>query len=83
MDTQEHYQYTLIAKRHSSASYGPCEVCKSPASEVYHQTERRQYTRSDGSTGWSHEGCTDTFGHRDCLLALRRHSSPDQSHQAA
>lgn len=82
MSEAEQYQYTLINKQHNSLAYGVCEVCGTPVSTVYHQTERRQYTRNDGSTGWTHDGCSDTFGHLQCLMDIRRNKA-DTNHQHA
>jgi hypothetical protein len=69
------FRYTLIKKQHSSAVYGPCEVCHRAASDVYHQTEQRRYTRSDGSEGWTNAKCSDKFGHLECLKAIRSESA--------
>jgi len=75
-------QYTLVHKKHNSAVYGNCEVCGKPASDLYHQMERKRYTRSDGSEGWTHSGCSDKFGHLECLKSIRK-PEKDQAHQNA
>lgn len=69
----QEYRYTLKNTGYSSAMYGKCEVCGKKASEVYHQTEERKYTRPDGSIGWTRDKCNDSvFGHKSCLMKLRR-----------
>jgi hypothetical protein len=72
MSQSNTYRYTVIRKQHSSAVYGPCEVCGHHAAEVHHQTEQRRYTRSDGSEGWTNDQCSDRFGHLTCLKGIQR-----------
>lgn len=48
----EEYRYRLISTNDSSAKYGNCEVCKKPASEIFHQIEARKY-----SGGWTYAEC--------------------------
>lgn len=64
----ESYRYRLITTGDSSAKYGPCEVCGKVATEVFHQTEDREYEPGQ-FTG--HE-CKSLFGHRECLMGARR-----------
>jgi hypothetical protein len=61
------YKYQLISTRDSSAKYGNCEVCKSPASEVFHQIESRRF-----KNGWTYAECHNIFGHESCLRSKRR-----------
>ncbi|ARM86149.1 hypothetical protein [Marinobacter salarius] len=84
MPKMGNYQYTVIHKKHNSAHYGNCEVCANPVGEMYHQTERREYERANGKgTGWTHFGCTDKFGHLECLHSIRRDQSRNRSVKAA
>lgn len=39
------YTYKLISTGGSSVKYGDCEVCKHPATEMFHQTEELIYER--------------------------------------
>lgn len=62
------YKYELINSNASSAKLGPCEICGNHVNDFYHQIEERklqsgQYTRS---------GCSDLFGHKECLLKIRK-----------
>ena len=59
-------RYRLIPTGYSSQRYGPCEVCKQPATEVFHQIEERTYV-----LGWTRYKCHDLFGHKQCLVAAR------------
>lgn len=60
------YRYTLVSTKHSSSRFGNCEVCHLPASEVYHQTEEREYNPNR----WTH--VLDIYGHRECLEKIRK-----------
>ena len=68
------YAYRLISTGASSDKYGACEVCRTHASEVFHQMETRGYPDPDtGAMGYTGHGCRqNTFGHRDCLISLQR-----------
>jgi hypothetical protein len=66
------YRYTLRSTGHSSAKFGPCEVCIHHASEVFSQTEEVSYRRHDGTIGWTREGCFDFFGHKACLESRQK-----------
>jgi hypothetical protein len=74
------FTYRLRNTGHSSARFGPCEVCGKPVSEVFIQTEfqamqvderdeahlRRAVERGEGF----HNGCT--FGHEACLESIQK-----------
>ena len=58
-------KYRLNKMNSSSAKYGDCEVCNKPVSDVYLQTPEHKTSR-----GWNYG--ISTFGHKDCLLNIRR-----------
>ena len=63
------YRYRLSSTGHSSARFGPCEVCGKHATEVFIQSGQRQYRKSDGSYGWAR--ISNYFGHKECLKKQR------------
>lgn len=80
------YRYRLVSTKASSAKYGPCEVCNEHCSEVFSQTEERQYATpgsiddiledpevyKGGQRGWTQNDCHSYYGHHDCLIGKRR-----------
>ena len=70
------YRYRLISTGYSSDKYGNCEVCGKHVSEVFSQSEEQYYTiERNGKMiheGWTKCGCSDYFGHKECLLGVRR-----------
>lgn len=62
------YRYQLTNTGHSSAKFGNCEICRTHASEVWSQSEQRQYKPGR----WTYHQCTSLFGHRDCLEKQQR-----------
>jgi hypothetical protein len=64
----EKYRYTLKSMNSGSDKYGPCEICKKHADTVYYQKESRFYKGG----GWTYSGCNSYFGHKDCLLSVRK-----------
>ncbi len=62
------YRYKILSTGYSSVHYGPCDVCKKHASEVYHLVEEQQYVRPDGKVSYTRYNCLDLFGHKECLL---------------
>ena len=66
------YRYRLSSTGYSSKRYGNCEVCGKYVSEVFYQAEERAFTRPDGTQGWTQQKCVSKFGHKECLLKLRR-----------
>ena len=57
------YRYRLIPQHASSDKYGKCDICRKFVSDVYHQIEEKNYN----VTEWTHAGCFDYFGHKECL----------------
>lgn len=51
----------------SSERYGNCECCNKPVSAVYRLVGMQEYTRRDGSKGFSMHHGIDQFGHKECL----------------
>lgn len=68
----ENYRYKLSSLNESSNRYGNCDVCGKHASEMFIQTEEKEYTRPDGNKGWTQHECHQLFGHKECLENKRR-----------
>jgi ABC-type phosphate transport system auxiliary subunit len=66
------YTYKINSVGDSSAKYGNCEVCGKHATEVFHQVETKQYTRPDGTQGFTRHNCHNIFGHEQCLVSKRK-----------
>lgn len=69
------YKYILTTTGHSSSKYGLCEVCGEYASEIFHQIEMKRYLIENNDNvfeGWTNYGCHNLFGHKECLLLLRK-----------
>ena len=76
------YRYRLISTNSNSQKYGNCEICRKPATEVFHQTEERLYLHPLGvdhqdpdaptGYGWTRHQCSDVFGHKECLEHKQR-----------
>lgn len=64
------HRYRISNTGFSSKRYGPCEVCGKHANETFLQVEERAHLK-----GWTRGGCTDLFGHYDCLVASRKPDS--------
>ena len=60
------YRYNLKSTGNSSIKYGKCEVCKQHATEVFRQSEEREYAPGK----WSMSSI-DLFGHEQCLISRR------------
>ena len=82
------YRYRLFSTEKSSAYYGPCQVCRNPCSDVFSQIEERRYLgfptlnefledaavyRKGTLSGWTHEGCFNYYGHKECLESKQRY----------
>lgn len=82
IETAPRYRYRLASTGHSSAKFGPCEVCGQHASEVCIQTEEKAFQplvegdppevweKCPDGIAWSHNGTL--FGHEACLVAARK-----------
>ena len=66
------YVYRIKSTKFSSARYGPCEVCRKDASEVFYQVEQTTYQEDDGTIHPTYYGCKNLFGHESCLIGARR-----------
>jgi hypothetical protein len=77
------YHYRLTSTGGSSYKYGLCEVCRTHVSEVFLQTEVREYQiyASDppevrrlhpAAIGYTEYKCHTIFGHMACLESRRR-----------
>lgn len=62
------YRYEVKSLRQTSEKFGPCEVCDEHVSEVHYQSEWRKYKPDS----WTAHGCTNRFGHLECLVAQQR-----------
>lgn len=61
------HRYRVTVTGRSSVAYGECDVCRGQVENVHVQTEARR----DGVV-WTYDGCVSMFGHRDCLVRVRR-----------
>ena len=62
------YRYKLTSTGNSSDRYGKCEVCNENVSDVFVQTEERQFwNKWKQKISWTHDGCKALFGHKACL----------------
>lgn len=71
------FKFRLSSMRDSSHRYGPCEVCRTFAPEIWHLARWHYVDVQDGSTrhqGWAYDG--DRFGHETCLRSLQRPVRP-------
>ena len=59
-------KYKLIEIESSSSKYGNCEICKKPVSDMW-----LQVVKHESSYGGLVYG-NSTFGHKKCLLEIRR-----------
>jgi len=67
------YKYRVASTGGNSSSYGNCECCDNPVSEVFHQVEERKYFNPiSQKESYTHHNCRDYFGHRDCLEDQQR-----------
>jgi hypothetical protein len=64
------YRYKIISTMGNSAQFGNCQVCKTHASEVFHQIEEHNFGQDEEK--WTHAGCFDYFGHKECLQNKQR-----------
>lgn len=64
----DRYRYDLSSTGQSSHKYGPCTVCHKHCSEVFRQSEEREFAPGE----WTHYQCHTHYGHEECLLAQRR-----------
>lgn len=72
------YRYRLKSTGAGSAKYGSCEVCGGQVSEMFYQSEECAYLRPDGTQGWTMHKCVGKFGHKECLLRIRREGNIDR-----
>ena len=66
------YRYNLRSLGASSVKYGPCEVCGGHVSDVFYQSEERQYTTPEGEVSYTRYQCKDLFGHEKCLINTQK-----------
>jgi len=67
------YRYKLTDTGQSSAKYGKCEVCGEHCSEVFYQTEQREYfSPVTNSPALTFADCTNLFGHKNCLITKQK-----------
>lgn len=64
------YVYRLNTTGGGSSKYGPCEVCKKKASEIFHLVQAQVYRRPDGSESLTYHECFDKYGHKECLAKV-------------
>jgi hypothetical protein len=68
------YRYKTTSTGSNSHKYGVCEVCGKHASEVFMQSEQREFfSKLTNKIELTYDDCnTHTFGHEECLLKRRR-----------
>lgn len=67
------YRYNLSSTGYSSNHYSNCDICGKYATEVFYQTEEKQYFNPiTQQLSWTKNNCFDYFGHKECLLNRRR-----------
>lgn len=66
------YVYRMSTTGSCSQRYGVCEVCNNHVSEVYLQSEGRLYINDTKELAVTYANCNTTFGHKECLLSVRR-----------
>jgi len=67
------YKYSITSTNASSVKYGNCEICGKHATEVFHQVEGRSYQNPyEGTIHVTGNGCTNYFGHKECLESVQR-----------
>lgn len=68
------FVYRMRSTGTSSATLGPCEVCKLHCSEVFIFTEMRGFNNPEtGMMGYTYHGAqSQIFGHRECVLAKQK-----------
>ncbi len=64
------YRYAIRRLNAGSGKYGPCEVCRTHASEMFYQMEERQF-HYNGKRHWTSHECHSRFGHESCLISKR------------
>ena len=68
------YHYRISSTHSNSDKYGVCEICKKHASEVFMQSEQRDYLNPiTNEISQTYADCRPhTFGHEQCLLSIQR-----------
>lgn len=67
----DNYRYKISSTGGNSQKYGNCEICGEHATEVFSQSEERQFT-FEGKEHWTNHKCNSYFGHEECLISKRR-----------
>lgn len=75
------YVYRISSTRRSSAELGDCSLCDKWVPDVHYQIEGIVFgmTSDEGGNAVTHLGCKNHFGHRDCLLAIRRQPNVERN----
>jgi len=71
---QKHvYHYRISSLHHNSDKYGLCEICQKHVSEVFCQSEQREFLSSiTNEISLTYADCRPhLFGHEKCLLSIR------------
>jgi hypothetical protein len=64
------YRYAIRRLNAGSGKYGPCEICRTYATEMFYQMEERQFLYN-GKMHWTSHECHSRFGHESCLITAR------------
>lgn len=57
----------IVSSRYGSDRLGNCEVCDCHADRMFHLMLSLEYTKRDGSKGFTRSGGRSLFGHLECL----------------
>ena len=68
------YHYKISSLHSSSDKYGVCEICKKHASEVFCQSEQREFFNPiTNNISLTYADCRPhAFGHEQCLISVQR-----------
>lgn len=67
------YHYHISSTNNNSSKYGNCQICGKPVSEVFIQSEQKEYINLEGEKGLTYYKCAPHFfGHEHCLKSVRR-----------
>jgi len=67
------YKYNLTSTNESSHKYGNCDICGNYVTEVFRQTEEREYLNPvTKQMSLTKNNCYDYFGHEECLKNKQR-----------
>lgn len=67
------YKYNLTSTNESSHKYGNCDICGKHTTEVFYQTEEKEYFNPVAQQlSFTQHRCYNFFGHKECLKSKQR-----------